>query len=149
MSYKLSNRATTIKVEELAEKLNKSQKLLAIETEQQSKLARELSEQSRHNDQVVQAQSQIQNEAEKAKKRLAEEKSRLSGQIDQRMQILNLPRIESVAKPPVILLMRFGKVYRLFVEGSQVDRTQLVVTEDTASKYIVIPNANRVGNYLM
>lgn len=127
------------RVDEVAAKLEETQKLLLKEIQQQKKLARELADQSDENSKLAQAQADLEKQAESARKLLADEKSRLKNHLDEQTKVLSLPRVESVSKQTVILMMRFGKVYRLFSRGTQVDSTQLVVTEDKPTKHTVAP----------
>ena len=127
------------RVDQIADQLKEAQQALAQELEQQKKLASQIAEQARKNAQLAKSHSELEQKTENAKKSLANEKARLKEQLDDRMQILNLPRVEAVSKRTVILMMRFGKLYRLFSEGQKLDKTHLTVTDESSTQFTVEP----------
>ncbi len=133
-------------LDELSSELQKNRKLLADELRKQGTLANQLNEQLARNSAIAEAQSEIERNAREATKSLIDEQRRLQEQINKRIEVLQLPRVETANKRVVILLMKYKRVYRLFAYGNNPDSDQLKVLRDTTKELKVEPKRDAGWN---
>lgn len=133
-----------LEIQEAQRQAEQEQQRLESAIEQHTQATKQLAQQLQENAEIVEETQEVARRLTEAQASLEKDQAALDEALADKLEVLKLPRVESINKSNVIILMRYGRIYPLrLVDGQDLNVVDLVITKLTGDNFTAAPRAGK------
>lgn len=133
-----------LEIQEAQRQAEQEQQRLESAIEQHTEFMKQLAQQLEDNAKIAEETQEVSRRLTEAQASLERDQAALEEALSDKLEILKLPRVETINKSNEIILMRYGRIYPLRVgAGQDLNGFDLVITKLSGDNFTAAPRADK------